>query len=109
MMTQLDVLKSAKALVEKGWCQNTYAKTAKGKPTDSYNPNAVAWCMRGAMASAAANDFNADFVEASITLEKALGAMWIADWNDASWRTKAEVIAAFEEAINLAKVEAVSA
>ena len=47
------VLDSAADLVDKGWCQNSIARDAEGKPVNELSEDAVAFCADGAIVRAA--------------------------------------------------------
>jgi len=36
-------------LLKRGWCQNSYARNASGQPVPIDSPNAVCFCLVGAM------------------------------------------------------------
>jgi|ERR1700744_1640087 len=48
-MKTVDVLIGAKALIEKGWTKGANARTANGHGISSTNPNAVKFCLNGAI------------------------------------------------------------
>lgn len=89
-----DKLREAKALIERGWCQHTLS-TEDGSV-----------CIRGAIFSAFdADDFKEE-VRADQLLKAATGYKgYLGDWNDAPERTQAEVLAAFDKAIELAEAQ----
>lgn len=84
-------LREARALIERGWCQGRMS-TADGSV-----------CIRGAILDAF---YDADLAEekrADGLLKSAVGFDgYLGDWNDAPERTQAEVLAAFDKAIELA-------
>jgi hypothetical protein len=86
-MTQLkNDLMAARALVERGWCQGiSHDNTGS---VDKY-------CVLGAIDQASSGDSS----EAKFALRKVVGGIYLADWNDAPERTKADVLAAFDRAI----------
>lgn len=98
-MNTLEVLKAAKAKVEKGWTQGEMARDANGLCVWSAHLDAVCWCSLGAI-KAAAFELGADEYTAYNALRKISG-YYIADWNDDHGRTQAEVIEAFSKAIAL--------
>jgi hypothetical protein len=93
-----DKLDEARALIERGWCQGWFAKDARGNNCMEYRPEAVCWCMGGALFKVGAPD-------AVDLLRRVIGGDWdgIADFNDAPGRTQAEVIDAFKRAAELAR------
>jgi hypothetical protein len=82
--------------IRRGWTQGTHARDADGKPVRADSPEAVAWCLTGALHAAYG------------TLPGVLESAWasvrdiingdMVDWNDYPRRTKAQVIAALKDA-----------
>lgn len=101
-------LRAARALIERGWTQKVYARgKCREVPYDS--KSAVCYCAMGAIAAV-----NGMYPTSTLTgvdqLDAAIGApredeAEILIWNDAPERTKAEVLAAFDKAIQLAEQE----
>jgi hypothetical protein len=110
-----DKLREARALIEKGWTQDYFAKDAKGRP-DYYDPSSplVCYCSLGAISTAVRGYPDADANVCEVReyenfLAKAIGKsgpVGIAEWNDDPDRTQAEVLAAFDKAIELAEQSA---
>jgi hypothetical protein len=94
-----DKLREARALIERGWTQCRYAIDAKGVSVDVNSRKAVAWCATGALYRSFEG---ADWREASDLLSEVAGG-YITCWNDSHIRTQAEVLAAFDAAIDLAR------
>jgi hypothetical protein len=90
-----DKLCEARALIERGWCQIDQARDALGRDCDPHDPKAVCWCVYGAFNAVDAPN------EALKPLQLATGEILLANWNDAPERTQAEVLAAFDRAIEL--------
>lgn len=90
------VLLRAAELVGRGWCQGTYALDAEGRQVDPTQPEAVAWCVAGAMIRAAFElapniaDAQSLYSEAYARFIGQAGS--VATWNDRRGRTKDEVI-----------------
>lgn len=104
-MTPLQILTSARAKIEQGWCQGSLARNADGKRTGERASDAICWCAIGACwANADTSNLAACEVirQATDKLSDAVGARAINIWNDSPTRTKAEVLAAFDRAIELA-------
>ena len=103
MMQVTQILQAARDLIAKpeNWTQDDFAKAADGSGVDSNNDKAVCWCSLGALhkVSPPVED-NQTKKLAKILLRKAMGGP-IAAFNDA--HTHEEVIAAWDEAIKLAK------
>lgn len=97
------VLRRARALVKRGWCQGAFAETADGDVCDQYSRSAASWCALGAI-------FVAGGAYAREAREAFRGAISrrectsITAWNDSADRTKPQVLRAFTKAI--AKAEA---
>jgi hypothetical protein len=85
-------LREARALIERGWCQH-----------DMRNGDCV--CIRGALLFTFRRwDLE---MEADKLLKVATGFQgYLGDWNDAPERTQADVLAAFDKAIELAELSA---
>ncbi len=103
-MTPRDVLLAAADLLEPEgrWCQETGARDAAGNAVCTYDPGAVCWCMAGAI-SMAGDSYDSrhgayDLVEKWLPFEYRSAPAW----NDAPWRTQAEVVAALRAAAALA-------
>lgn len=91
-MTTVEILCAAQALVGKGWCQGEYTAKIDGKP--------IAWCARGAvLAVCPTGASDASWLLWNVVNED------IVHWNDAPGRTQAEVIQAFDRAIELAEAK----
>jgi len=104
MVTTKQILQEARALLARGWCQGYFAKDEAGHNVTENDPGAVCWCAVGATLRAA-HVLRFDNSEALLAL-RVLGAeirSWvIPNWNDAEGRTKEEVLAAFDRAIEAA-------
>jgi hypothetical protein len=91
-----DKLRQARALVERGWMQGDYA-----------DADCECFCALGAIQMAVCGEPDNDFSLRTRPLEQlfqqALGVKSIVNWNDANGRTQAEVLAAFDKAIELAE------
>ena len=105
----VDGLKTARKLIEQGWCQDAYALTADGKEIRGYrdDSSAVAWCVEEAVRRVT---LKGPYTGARPTVWSSMAAVtgWAEDvdalnWNDEPGRTKAEVLEAFDQAI--ARVE----
>lgn len=98
---------TAAELVKYGWAKGVNARNAEGDAIDYNSPKAVAWCLLGALA------FAYEDLQAFLIARAKVGAVLnnrgipnttfndipdIASWNDATCRTKEEVIAVLEEA-----------
>lgn len=98
-MTPLETLKTARALVANGWTQETFARDGSGSAVRSRAENAVCFCATGAISRACRSDHDA-YQLAYAAIERVVGEP-PATWNDSRHRTQAEVVAAFDRAIEL--------
>lgn len=100
-MTAPEVLKEARRLIaEKGWTQSAYHRDADGVTRSS--ETAASFCIEGACMRAIGPkpwcDWRSPLAEA-IGLRDRLE---LANWNDRPERTKEEILAAFDRAIEIA-------
>lgn len=102
--TAVDVLRAARALIEKGWTQYDFARNSGGWGVDEWHHSAACFCSWGAL-NRAGIDLECNTASAIHWLRSATVGP-IAVWNDAPGRTQAEVLAAFDKAIELAQSEA---
>lgn len=100
MSAVADKLREARKFIERGWTKNYQARDANGYDVDPNDPSAVCWCLYGAL-----NAVGAMTPEVLCPLQKATNERLLANWNDASERTQAEVLAAFDKAIELAEAQ----
>lgn len=105
-VTPYEILDSARALVERGWCQHAMARDQDGTEVDPSSGAACAWSASGAVVGAwrrrcptpEALDLGLpSFVHANLALAGSV-ASTPADWNDASLRTQDQVVRAFDRA-----------
>ena len=101
MNTTAEKLIAARKLIEQGWTQGTYARDANGEDVDATDDRAVCWCSYGAIVRAYDEDFEAAEAARDV-LRAAVGTKYAASWNDAPERTQAEVLQAFDDAIEIA-------
>ncbi len=100
-MTQKELLLHARAKIEKGWCQHSEAQGADGCSVSPDSAEAVAFCILGAIPGHVIPLLRT-------ALRARLGCPpWIpvslAHYNDATERTKDEILSLFDEAITLAE------
>lgn len=96
----VDVLILARSYIEKGWCQNIWARDSKGKACMHYDPRAVSWCIVGSVGLAERLleiSTNANHYE---LLRKTAETAALSPWNDDGSRTKEEVLEVFDKAIS---------
>lgn len=104
MSAVADKLREARALIERGWTQGQWARGKSGRPVRYNSRFAVCWCSSGAQARAFGKDWEG-YQDAKEMFFAAIEHSNIAVWNDAPERTQAEVLAAFDKAIELAEAE----
>jgi len=93
-MTPREILLRAAELVERGWCQEAYARDAKGREVASSDPVACCYCPVGAIRAAAGIYGKSEALKA---LRDLLDRSAVA-WNDAPGRMQAEVVEALRRA-----------
>lgn len=103
MSSTSEVLRAARALVEKGWTRGGYSHDAKGEQCSYTDPQAVEFCAFYAIVRALTTEGWADGCWDA--LKAAAGSDSIIIWNDAPGLTQAEVLAAFSAAIEAAEQE----
>ena len=91
----------ARALIEKGWTQGYLAANPKGKQVPPEDPEACAFCMIGAMVRAS-HDSEVSLNELRRAKTQLHGFGSLADFNDTTGRTKAEILEVFDRAIEQA-------
>lgn len=99
-MDTVELLTQSRALIEKGWCQNTNARSAKNRPVSASSPKAVNFCALGAITAVWLKSSNStsSFNEAMRALNFVVGGH-VPTWNDMPERTQDEVLAAYDCAI----------
>jgi hypothetical protein len=73
------------------WIRGTYARDRNGKDVGPYNPDAVCWCVQGAMGKLRFSE------EARAYVKPLIDNSWAA-WNDDPSRTHLEVVEMIERA-----------
>ena len=93
------VLRDARALLAKrgGWGQGNFAYNSLGFPEMIGSSHAVCFCSMGAIKKVAPT--NDDAQNACLAVANTLAGRNIIDWNDQPGRRKAQVLAAFDNAI----------
>jgi len=103
--TPVEVLKEAKKIVTKGWCQGHYAVDKKGGIVSEYSRAVSKCCATGAIFRAAGMQHSTvafSFLEKVIP-HRAGESSSIPTWNDNKRRTKKQVLKAFDRAIKAAE------
>jgi hypothetical protein len=116
-VTALEFLRHARGLLEKGFCHKSFAKDAAGACVSEFSKEAVQFCSLGAFERTASDlgEFNPtvydgclvysqakDYLSRAITA-KGSDYLTVVGFNDAS--TQAEVLSAFDHAIELAQAD----
>jgi hypothetical protein len=100
-MTVKNVLIEARDLIiNKGWTQKVFARDEFNNRISQYDKSACSYCMIGACRTAAMRH-NVGPISALNALKNAINHPFISVWNDNPYRTKEEVIEAFNKAIDL--------
>jgi len=108
MMTTKEILIAARAKIERpqDWIQGRFALSSLQNQVKPNSRRASCWCALGAIAAITREDPNDVNDEVYWLLHRAMGlpdnVMAVAIWNDAPGRTHAEVLAAFDRAIEAA-------
>jgi len=104
MTTTRDILIAARALIAdpERWTRRVSARAAAEKVCDATDDAAVAWCATGAIERCVSDDTEwQDALEAlrSVLVPTTLITGHITAWNDRPSTTHADVLAAFDRAI----------
>jgi hypothetical protein len=95
-------LNAAADTIERGWCQGTYARDAAGNRIRHDAPEAVSFCVRGAVHRQFELMSDPDKVAAFGFLHASSGIEDLVPWNDDPSRTKAEVVGLLRNAAEMA-------
>ena len=102
-----DILMGARALIRKGWCQHNNAEDQDGDGVEVSHKFAKKFCPHGALCRVAGSanpvTWYEGVLEAFSAFRHAIGDVDIATWNDRKDRTKAQVLEAFDKAIQEAE------
>jgi hypothetical protein len=105
-----NLLQDARGKLEQGWCQKFLAVDGKGCAVDVNSPNVVAWCAIGSLAAIGSDDEAVSPVRsmAYVLLAQALDERLkpistLGAYNDATDRTKEDMLSLFDRAIELTK------
>lgn len=101
-MTVAETLRRAKALIDapEKWTKGEFARNAKGRPC--LPREAACFCTVGALVVACGPGQTSAFEKLRAHFTRLVGGS-IGTWNDAPERTHAEVMAAFDRAIEIAE------
>lgn len=100
------VLIKAKKFIKKGWTKYVVARDKRGDTVNARSKKATQWCAVGSIWAAKRSGTFAS--ESFAFLKQAMiasgaQASTVANWNDASGRTKKQVLVLFDNAIKLAE------
>jgi hypothetical protein len=112
-MTAAAMVSEARRLVKRGWCQGAHARDGAGLEVPSWSEEARSWSLLGALLSSwhrqdsqDDGDITAHLVdahalgEATEVLGEVVGTAALDRWNDATKRTKNEVVDAMDGALS---------
>jgi hypothetical protein len=115
MSKKLEILKAARELLARpnGWCQDTFATTELGNTCSVLSDVAARFCAAGALDRAAMvevygnrNGLEAEAVADALNAEAVrFGFVNLPDFNDATDRTQAEVVALYDRVIAAVELE----
>ena len=101
MKRAIDILDRAIALIGRGWTQRAPARTTGGRPCGPTDPNAVAWCITGAIYHRESGADTLDHLAAERFVRRVLGfdldpkkVDSITLWNDDRSRVVEDVLQA---------------
>jgi len=107
-MNDLTILKEVRDLIERGWTQGTFARTEDGMQCDPEDEDAASWALDGAICGALSELTPQSFHEerlriAQILISAASGVEIknLARFNDAPDRTREEILAVIDRAIEM--------
>lgn len=98
--TVVEVRRRAARLVERGWCQLSYARDRHGTPVGVNSAEAASWCLLGALDEAVpvpwtkADVARIETAAAQIAGEIGVCVKELDYWNDRPGRTQAQVVQA---------------
>jgi hypothetical protein len=92
-------LRRAKALIKKGWCKGSFARDKNGMGVPFNSPQAVKFCMLGAVYRAAGSSSNNLATDLYHILCKVMPNT-VSYFNDKFGRKKSQILAKFDQAIN---------
>lgn len=96
-MNTREILIGARERIARGWAQGNFAYNAEGDRVGSSDPEACKWCVVGAIYATTDRPFLRQDAMSAVAVHSKTGALPI--WNDAPERTQADVLAAFDRAI----------
>ena len=105
----IELLRSARDLVRRGWTQQAEGRDAQGTAVEPWQPTATSWSLLGALVAALEEQTDGRKELPLVQLADALDALALfvdsdslADWNDDPRRTQGDVIAVLDTAADAA-------
>ena len=105
----VQLLRSARDLVRRGWTQHAEGRDAHGAAVEPWHPTATSWSLLGALVAALEEQTNGGKELPLVQLADALDALALfvdsdslADWNDDPRRAQGDVIAVLDTAADAA-------
>ena len=105
-MTSTDIMRQARTLIGRGWCQDVDARDHSGVPIHPWNRDARSWSVLGSLAATeSVGRYRIgplpvpELGEAIVALGEAANTHTLEAWNDDATRTKDEVLKAFDVAL----------
>lgn len=90
------LLEAVRATIAKGWCQHTLAKNSQGEPVHYGGPEAVKWCIVGAMCKNGL--FGQSYVDLAQRIEEIV-CTDILSWNNDRYTTQGDVLSVLDRII----------
>ena len=111
MSSTAELLREARALIERGWTQDVMACDKDGEEIDSCDDRAAQWCAVGAIERVTAGGAHNHYREMRVALTAARPVnkdrfTTTIGWNDHPLTTQSEVLETFDRAIAAAEGEA---
>ena len=109
----IEILKHARQLLKRGWCQEALAQDKDCFPCPSWSENACQWCASGAIRRASwvydgcmglQGDSNSEYWARS-TFSRISGILCIPIWNDDANRTQKQILKTFDRVIRQLKTD----
>ena len=111
--TQLLALKTARDLLNRGWCQFDFARDSQGNPVGPNHPDATCFCAVGALRATMPPGRGQDNMDDRINCVRLLNEQLyrrhgtdfkaVSTWNDQEERTQGQVLALYDDAIKEAR------
>lgn len=98
-MTIKEGLKKARKLIDKGWTKGAFARTKSGKECFSQSPNAVKFCLLGAVSSVFLDSSGYDHAKKALARTLPNSELGIAQFND-NCKNKQQVLDLIDRAIS---------